>query len=251
MTSKLILIVISILIFFNISLISKTKSNSNINVYKFTEMKRTSITDVFICYSFLTMDFNNHRYQILQMNSLGEGGQGRLISQGYITLVNKQIKLVDKNNFIVFNGSILKGSILLKNGIKYLRNKTFKKIKYSFGMEELGLNDFHAWNTNYYLPIQSLQNKNDISSGLYEDVDLNNLLLEINDSNYEMYFIESNVLKFEISSGKCFKKDNKLQLKDDDNLNILEFNILDKVTICPIFRLPFAYDISLLKFKKK
>jgi hypothetical protein len=251
MNSKLILIIISLLVLYNISLVSKEESNNNIKVYRFSEKKKSSIQQGFYCDLFLAIDFKNHKYQMNQINSTGDGGQFRLVSQGYLTTNKEQIKLIDKNNSIIFGGKFLKDNIILKTGIKYFRNKTFKKIDSSPGMVSSIITEFLNWNDKYYQSKKIKKINNDIYSGIYMDVSINGILIELNDHHYEMYFIDGNDLKFEISSGEWFKKDNKLQLKDDDKLNSFEMNILDKERICPTKRFPFAYDITPLKLKKK
>ena len=241
------------------SIVSNMNSSKDIiQVYSFSEKRITPHSNEIESITYLTFDLNKSRYQINQIGIYEDSGQEKLVSQGSLKIINDVIELIDKNNSLLFRGSLVNDTIILNIGIKYLKNKIFTKISDFSGMW-MGEMKFYNWN-NIYMPkvnykISDIDISSDIYSGIYSseyfEENSKGLFIELTDCNYEIYFIDGDSLKFEISSGKLIKNQDKLQLQDEDNLNILDVNILDKETICPSKIFPFTNDISSLKLKKK
>lgn len=193
-------------------------------------------------YSYLALDFKFKRFEINQLNALNDGGQIVLVSQGSFTITNNNIKLTDKNNSIVFQGLYTADSILFNIGIKYLCNKTFEN-REIIGMGiPSNLIEFSSWNKKYKKQKIKKNNSKQISIGYYSSESM--VYMKLMEKEYEIYCNAGNNITFVISKGSWQLDCGKVILKDYDNINKFEFFIINKNTLIPNFRLPFAYEIT-------
>lgn len=259
MFSKLLIYISCFIIITSGIVLSKELNTKYINLYIFSEKVFYSKEDnnsfdyssphnifqdenkYIYTYTHLTLDFKRKRYQINQLNTYNGNGQIVLVSQGNFTIQNEEIKLIDKNNKIVFKGLYTKDSILFIAGIKYLCKKTFKNQGILSGIP-YGLIEFLDWDNNYKKQVIKNNNINQISIGYYSSESM--IYMKLSEKEYEIYCSAGNSITYEISKGSWQLIDGKVILKDYDNINKLELFIKSKNILIPNFRLPFAYEIT-------
>ncbi|MDT3739643.1 MAG: hypothetical protein RO257_09095 [Candidatus Kapabacteria bacterium] len=207
--------------------------------------------------NFLILDMENNRYQIYNMLEVSDMGFFNIVSQCYCEINNDQIKLTDKNSSLIFLGSITKDSIILKHGIKYLNNKVMKNYGKSTSIIWDGLIKYLEWDKEYTVPEFTKNTTDSVLTGKYSDknyqdlnFDKSGFYIELKNNQYEIY-LKNNSVKFEISEGTWQLNQGKVQLADDDNVNIFTFIIIDNKTIVPSSKLPFTNKIELFRLSEK